>query len=86
MSDCFRCSGTILYPLIEHSQPGDIQVRALYNPARQVGRITGRQYPRTLGVGQLIAIAPLDVQAAPELWQMTALPQENQAMSEAGLV
>lgn len=86
MPDCWRCGSGTLHPLTEHCQPGDIQVRSLYNPARQTGRITGRQYPRTLGVGQLLCVAPSDVQAAPDLWQLTALPESNIVMNEAGLL
>lgn len=50
-------------------QPGDILARAIWAGNRtEYGLATRRQYPRT-GNGKQLWVNPLDVQAAPHLWQ-----------------
>ena len=90
MPDCPRCGSQMLHPILDECQPGDIQARALYTPTRKQGLATGRLYPRTMGQGQILCVAPADIALSPDWWKVdidpqTLTPDTNEIMHIAGL-
>lgn len=52
---------------LNQPQEGDILVKAVYVPQKQVGPVTGRGYPRA-GLGDEIWVNAQDVEARPDWW------------------
>jgi len=72
-------------------QLGDVLAKTLYPPATQFG-LGGRFYRRQLYMGQEIWVAPRDVQAFPQRWQLVRDPSTEapdvetvMALAQAGL-
>lgn len=76
-------------------QEGDILAVALYSPRKEFGNVTGRLYPKPLGVNNYqLWVNPLDVAKSPEKWQavvkqaaynLTPTIAEIQAMAREAL-
>lgn len=88
MSCCGDNNG-IEIPPPEGREDGDVLAVALWaGNRREVGRITGRLYPRT-GNKSKVWVNPRDAEAAPHLWQVIAhetLPTEWSPDFERGVI
>lgn len=78
-------------PIGERAE-GDVRAQALWGGNRtEIGRATGRRYPRT-SWPHVVWVNPLDVQAAPQLWQIVperdpdVLPEDSEPEQLRGVM